>query len=70
MILLTIGFLATAGGSIWVILTPLGEGINFGAAFVYQGGMVVGVVGLVALAYVALRRRSSASAKQPKAPKE
>lgn len=46
-LLLAVGFVATAAGSVWTILTPVGTGVNFGAAFLYEGGMLVGVIGLV-----------------------
>ena len=46
-ITLLIGFLATVGGSIWTILSPIGGGVNFGAGFLYEGGMLVGLVGSV-----------------------
>lgn len=44
---LILGFLATAGGSIWTILSPIGGGVNFAAGFLYEGGMVVGLIGSV-----------------------
>lgn len=45
--LLGIGFVATAGGSVWTILSPIGGGVNFLAVVIYQGGMLLGLVGLV-----------------------
>ncbi|OII25045.1 hypothetical protein BIV01_11820 [Curtobacterium sp. MCBA15_013] len=58
VVVLGIGFVATAVGSVWVILSPIGGGVNFGAAAVYFGGMLCGVVGLVLgiAGLVALRR--------------
>ena len=58
VVVLGIGFVATAAGSVWVILSPIGGGVNFGAAAVYLGGMLCGVVGLVLgiAGLVALRR--------------
>ncbi len=46
IIVLSAGFLLTAGGSIWTILTPTGTGVNFPAGAMYMGGMVVGIVGV------------------------
>jgi len=46
-IILGLGFLATAGGSIWTILSPIDGGVNFGAGALYEGGMLLGIVGLV-----------------------
>ena len=59
LLLLGAGFVLTAAGSIWVILTPVGAGVNYGAAVVYFGGMLVGVVGLVCslIAFSVLRRK-------------
>ncbi|MBF4607469.1 hypothetical protein [Curtobacterium sp. VKM Ac-1393] len=57
IVFLELGFLLTAGGSVWTILTPDGTGVNFAAGFMYMGGMVVGVagvaVGIAALVAVA-----------------
>lgn len=46
-ITLLLGFFATAGGSIWTILSPVGGGVNFGAGLLYEGGMLAGLVGAV-----------------------
>lgn len=46
-IILSAGFLATVGGSIWTILSPIGGGVNFGAGALYEGGILIGFVGLV-----------------------
>lgn len=53
IVFLGLGFLLTAGGSVWTILTPEGTGVNFAAGFMYMGGMAVGVVG-IALGIAAL----------------
>lgn len=53
IVFLGLGFLLTAGGSVWTILTPDGTGVNFAAGFMYMGGMAVGVVG-IALGIAAL----------------
>lgn len=57
VVFLGLGFLLTAAGSVWTILTPDGTGVNFAAGFMYMGGMVVGVagvaVGIAALVAVA-----------------
>lgn len=59
-IILALGFLATAGGSIWTILSPIGGGVNFGAGLLYEGGMLVGVVGLaLTIAGLIAAKRSS-----------
>jgi hypothetical protein len=53
IVFLGLGFLLTAGGSVWTILTPDGTGVNFAAGLMYMGGMAVGVVG-IALGIAAL----------------
>lgn len=53
IVFLGLGFLLTAGGSVWTIFTPDGTGVNFAAGFMYMGGMAVGVVG-IALGIAAL----------------
>ena len=53
VVFLGLGFLLTAGGSVWTILTPDGTGVNFAAGFMYMGGMVVGIAG-IALGVAAL----------------
>ena len=53
IVFLGLGFLLTAGGSVWTILTPDGTGVNFAAGFMYRGGMVVGIAG-IALGVAAL----------------
>lgn len=53
IVFLGLGFLLTAGGSVWTILTPDGTGVNFAAGLMYLGGMAVGVVG-IALGIAAL----------------
>jgi len=40
------GFVLTAVGSVWTILTPIGTGVNFPAGLLYVLGMLVGVTGL------------------------
>ncbi len=46
IVILSVGFLMTAAGSIWTILTPTGTGVNFPAGAMYMGGMTVGLVGV------------------------
>ncbi len=53
IVFLGLGFLLTAGGSVWTIPTPDGTGVNFAAGFTYMGAMAVGVVG-IALGVAAL----------------
>lgn len=53
VVFLGLGFLLTAGGSVWTILTPDGTGVNFAAGLMYMSGMAVGVVG-IALGIAAL----------------
>lgn len=59
IVLLAVGFVATAIGSVWTILSPPGGGVNFAAGLIYNGGMLVGLAGLgfgVAAAVTARRR--------------
>lgn len=46
LILLACGFIATAVGSIWTNLSPVGGGVNFAAGLLYLGGLSAGAVGL------------------------
>lgn len=57
-ITLILGFLATVGGSIWTILSPIDGGVNFGAGLLYEGGMLVGLLGtaLTVIGLVGLHR--------------
>lgn len=46
-IILSCAFALIAVGSVWVIFTPEGTGVNFPAGLLYLLGLVTGVVGLV-----------------------
>lgn len=46
IVLLGVGFVFTAVGSVWSITTPEGTGVNFPAGAMYMVGMAVGVLGL------------------------
>lgn len=47
LVVLGAGFVFTAVGSVWTVLTPIGTGVNFPAGLLYVLGMLVGVAGLV-----------------------
>lgn len=46
IVMLAAGFVLTAGGSLWVVLTPLGTGVDFPAGLLYLLGLAVGILGL------------------------